>query len=286
MAIGVGLALEGLVTAGALIATMLLTWRVTGPAQAFFLGLPRLLSLRAALARLDTAFDLPVVSLPNIAKDAFPKDAPVVEFQSAFYRHSPDADPAIAGISFRVEPGTITVVTGPNGAGKTTLLKLVGGMLQTQSGRVLVNGRDLRQYDPDTTRLATLYWPSSSQFMLWKEDGLPIPAPDAGRRPRLGPRRMSPAALEPITASIVAEQTIDELDGRHGLCLLDDPLGCADDDFRAGVLSSLEALRGRATVFFTTHDISLVPHADNALILDRGALFPLGPCRHSRVPSR
>src|SRR5215204_5832388 len=50
---------------------------------------------------------------------------------------------AVDGVSLDVKPGEIHGFLGPNGAGKTTTLRMVAGLLQPTSGRVVVNGHDL-----------------------------------------------------------------------------------------------------------------------------------------------
>jgi branched-chain amino acid transport system ATP-binding protein len=52
------------------------------------------------------------------------------------------------GISFKIEPGTITTVIGPNGAGKSTVFKAIFGMLKIDSGRVLLKGNDVTKLLP------------------------------------------------------------------------------------------------------------------------------------------
>lgn len=49
---------------------------------------------------------------------------------------------ALHGVSFRVEPGSVTALVGPNGAGKTTLLRLLAALDAPYAGRVLVDGLD------------------------------------------------------------------------------------------------------------------------------------------------
>ena len=52
--------------------------------------------------------------------------------------------PAVEDISFRIEPGEIVGFLGPNGAGKSTTVKIITGMLRANEGKVLFEGRDIR----------------------------------------------------------------------------------------------------------------------------------------------
>ena len=53
--------------------------------------------------------------------------------------------PAIEDVSFKLAPGEIVGFLGPNGAGKSTTVKIVTGMLRPDAGRVLFEGRDIRE---------------------------------------------------------------------------------------------------------------------------------------------
>ena len=50
---------------------------------------------------------------------------------------------AVDGVTLDVQPGEIHGFLGPNGAGKTTTLRMIAGLLEPTSGRILVNGHDL-----------------------------------------------------------------------------------------------------------------------------------------------
>jgi branched-chain amino acid transport system ATP-binding protein len=58
------------------------------------------------------------------------------------------AVPAVQEVSFRVEPGSLTCLIGPNGAGKSTLLHCVSGFLRPDSGRVVLDGKDISRWAP------------------------------------------------------------------------------------------------------------------------------------------
>ncbi len=52
------------------------------------------------------------------------------------------------GVSFKVEPATITTIIGPNGAGKSTVFKAIFGLLKVRSGEVLLNGENVTGSTP------------------------------------------------------------------------------------------------------------------------------------------
>ena len=57
-----------------------------------------------------------------------------------------------AGLSFRVEPGSLLHVHGPNGSGKTTLLRAVSGLVLQEAGRILWKGEEIRRAGEDYHR--------------------------------------------------------------------------------------------------------------------------------------
>jgi len=71
--------------------------------------------------------------------------------------------PAIEDISFRVAPGEIVGFLGPNGAGKSTTVKIITGMLRPNEGRVLFEGKDIRD-DMVAFRAAIGYVPEEAHL--------------------------------------------------------------------------------------------------------------------------
>lgn len=59
----------------------------------------------------------------------------------------PDGEKIINGINMRAGAGKLTVVTGPNGGGKTSIAKLTAGLYTPDSGRILLDGRDITKLD-------------------------------------------------------------------------------------------------------------------------------------------
>ena len=70
---------------------------------------------------------------------------------------------AVAGLSFRVEPGQILGLVGPNGAGKTTTLRAIAGIIPPKRGRLLVAGFDLA-IDPVAAKRRFAYIPDDPKL--------------------------------------------------------------------------------------------------------------------------
>jgi ATP-binding cassette, subfamily B, bacterial len=73
-------------------------------------------------------------------------------FENVGYRY-PESDTwALRGVSFKMAPGDRLALVGGNGAGKTTLVKLLARLYDPTEGRILLDGRDLRDYDLESLR--------------------------------------------------------------------------------------------------------------------------------------
>jgi ATP-binding cassette subfamily B protein len=94
---------------------------------------------------------------PEIASkpDALPVPRPIGQgfvFENVGFRY-PDAEKwALRGLDFQLRDGEVLALVGENGAGKTTLVKLLARLYDPDEGRILLDGRDLRDYDLDDLR--------------------------------------------------------------------------------------------------------------------------------------
>ncbi len=73
---------------------------------------------------------------------AHQEEAPMLEVQHLFSSYR--GIPAVEDVSFSIAPGEIVGFLGPNGAGKSTTVKIITGMLRANEGKVLFEGRDIR----------------------------------------------------------------------------------------------------------------------------------------------
>ena len=75
-----------------------------------------------------------------------------IEFENVSFAYSGATSNALTGLSFAVRPGETMAVVGRNGAGKTTLFKLICRLYDPTEGRILIDGNDIRDYEPDELR--------------------------------------------------------------------------------------------------------------------------------------
>lgn len=76
-----------------------------------------------------------------------------IEFQDVWFRYGGESNSwALKGVSFKIESGTSVALVGPSGSGKTTIGLLLGGLYKPSKGRILVDNRDIGDYDPTWLR--------------------------------------------------------------------------------------------------------------------------------------
>src|SRR5262249_35067285 len=85
------------------------------------------------------------------AEDAIPVPARLrgeVELREVTFSYPGAAQPALSGMSLRIAPGETIALVGATGAGKSTVVKLLARFYDPTAGTVLVDGVDVRRFDP------------------------------------------------------------------------------------------------------------------------------------------
>jgi len=162
--IGVHLIWAGSMTAGALVASMILVWKILTPFYSLCTMVPRLEQLRNSILQINRLMDLQTEKAAATGSARLPMLRGAVRFVNVGLRYAADSDPVFSGLSFDVAPGGIVAITGGNGTGKSSALKLIKGLYRPTSGAVRIDGFDIRQLDPHDLRRQTAYVPQAPQF--------------------------------------------------------------------------------------------------------------------------
>jgi thiol reductant ABC exporter CydC subunit len=203
---------------------------------------------------------------------AAPGRHPVVALEGVTARYGPGGEPALRGVDLTLEPGRRVALVGPSGAGKTTALNLLLRFLDAESGRVAIDGRDVREYRLEDVRgTFALAGQDSHLFAGSIRANLLLARPDAGdeqlvealRRARLADWV---AALPDGLDTIVGEEGTSLSGGQRQrlvvarallrdapVLLLDEPTAHLDVETAERLLDDvLDASEGR-TVLLVTH---------------------------------
>ncbi len=81
-----------------------------------------------------------------------PQPADGVRFENVTFTYPGAEKPALQDVSLHIRPGESLALVGENGSGKTTLIKLLTRLYQPTSGRILLEGKDLNEWDEETLR--------------------------------------------------------------------------------------------------------------------------------------
>jgi ATP-binding cassette, subfamily B, bacterial len=223
-----------------------------------------------------------------------------IEFRHVTYAYEGQAQPALQDLSFVIAPGETIAVVGHNGAGKTTLVKLLARLYDPQSGQVLIDGRDVREYDPDALRgeFGVLFQDYVSyQFSARENIGI-------GRVERLEDAPAIALAAHKSGAAPVIERLPDGYDTVLGkwfdggvnlsggewqkvalgrafmreaqILILDEPSAALDAKAEYELFSRLQELAHGRTAVFISHRFSTVRRADRILVFEQGRLIEQG----------
>ena len=242
---------------------------------------------------LDTPTGL-VTAAPAIVLP--PRVAGAVRFDDVTFSYPTRPDTVALGpISFDVRPGERVALVGPSGAGKSTLFALLLRFYDPQSGRVLIDGADIRHCDPLELRRAVALVPQDPViFATSVAENVRFGKPDAtmqeviaacasahalefvealpdGFEPDLGERGVKLSGGQRQRISIARALLAD-----RPILLLDEATSSLDAESERKVGEALERLaRGRTTLVIA-HRLATVRDADRIVVLERGRIHAVG----------
>ncbi len=149
------------ISIGALVATMLIIWRILGPLQTLCSMLPRVESLKVSIEQINRLMNIELERKNTIIKRPIDHMDGDINLSHLGLRYSLEVEPIFVGLDLECKSGQIIAVTGPNGSGKTSVLKLVNGLYKPQTGTIHIDNMNIKQLDPIELRNYINYLPQT-----------------------------------------------------------------------------------------------------------------------------
>jgi ATP-binding cassette, subfamily B, bacterial len=294
--IGINHVRAGRLTVGSLLMVMAYIGQVYQPLQTLS---TKATELQAWFASLERAFML-LDQQPEIAErnDALrlARAAGDFEFRDVSFTYG-ESDRGLHRLSFHIPPGTKVGIVGATGAGKTTLLNLVMRFYDPTWGRVLLDGRDIREYriadlrrqfavvlqEPvlfaasiaeniaygrpeatDAEIVEAAKAAASHEFISALPDGYETQAGERGSRISGGERQRISLARAFLRNSPIL--------------ILDEPTSSVDIHTEATIMEATERLMAGRTTFMIAHRLNTLKNCDLILVLEQGQLVEVREC--------
>lgn len=228
--------------------------------------------------------------LPTASEDEQNDDSAAlsasVALEDVVFSYEAD-QPVLRGVSFRVEPGTMTAIVGPSGCGKTTIARLIARFYDVDSGVVSVGNRDVRNWDTgklmsqlslvfqdvylfDDTLEANVRVGRSDASSAELDEAARLSGVDeiVARLPlgwdtRVGEGGRALSGGERQRVSIARALLKDS-----SIVLFDEATSALDPENEHRVTAAMDALRRSATLIVIAHKLDTITAADQIVVLD------------------
>ena len=233
-----------------------------------------------------SAPELPAPKGVRRADEAPASSGSSVSLEEVSFSYEAD-HPVLQGVSFRVEPETMTAIVGPSGCGKTTIARLIARFYDVDAGRVLVGGGDVRDWDTaDLMAQLSLVFQDVYLFDDTLEANVRVGNPDATRADIEEAARLS--GVDEIVERLPLGWDTPVGEGGRALSggerqrvsiarallkaapivLFDEATSALDPENESRITDAMAALRRDATLIVIAHKLDTITAADQIVVLD------------------
>jgi ATP-binding cassette subfamily B protein len=287
-------ALHGAITPGVLIVFISYLRAAFRPLRRASKSVQRSAKALAAAERIVQILD----AKPELVDSPDARPAPAfrgeITFDGVSFAYTPGR-PVLHDLCFRVQAGRRVAIVGATGSGKSTSLSLVPRLFDPISGRVLIDGSDVRDYTLESLRAqVSTVQQESILFGLSVAENIRYGAPDADDEEVRAAARAAgmddfvetlPDGYDTILAERGASLSGGQrqrvaiaraLVRRSPIVVLDEPTSGLDAVTERGILDALLGLMESRTTLLVTHHMSLVRQCDEVVVLEHGKIVAQG----------
>ena len=217
-----------------------------------------------------------------------------VAYENVSFRYGTGRQ-GVFGLDFAAKPGETIALVGPTGSGKTTTLALLQRLRDPDKGRILIDGRDIRDCTLDSLRQTiAVVFQEAGLFNRSIAENIRIGRPSATDAEVEAAARLAEAdefikRKENGYAFVAGERGAGLSGGERQrvalarailknapILLLDEATSALDTETEGKIKRALDALRKGRTTFIIAHRLSTVANADQILVLDQGRIIERG----------
>ncbi|MDY7115092.1 type I secretion system permease/ATPase [Halomonas sp. SSL-5] len=296
--IGVYQIIEGNLTQGGLIAAYLLSSRAMAPVSQAAALLAQYHQSSTALQSLNGVMERPVERPEGKAFVSRPVIRGEIRFDKVSLRYPEQENEALRDVSLTIQAGEKVALLGRIGCGKTTLNKLVLGLYEPTAGAVMIDGVDLRQFDPIQLRRQIGYVPQDvSLFYGSLRENIVAGGGSEGVDDEALLRAIKLSGLEglvnghPHGVDLPVGERGQALSGGQRqsvavaralvndpqILLLDEPTSSMDHTSEEAFKANLKSYARGKTMIVVTHRTSLLSLVDRIIVIDAGRVMADGP---------
>jgi len=218
-----------------------------------------------------------------------------VRFEEVRFAYEDEAGEVLRGVDFEVEAGSRVALVGVSGAGKTTVTALIARLYDPQEGRVLIDGRDIKEFTLKSLRDQITFVPQDPMlFRATVADNISYGKPDASREEIEAVAELAGAddfvREMPEGYDTMLSERGESLSGGQRqrisiaramlrdtpVLILDEPQSGLDAEAANAVEESWRALTAGRTTFVIAHELRLVRNVDQILVLEEGRVAESG----------
>lgn len=220
-----------------------------------------------------------------------------IEFKNVHFQYKETGIKAIEDLSIKIEPGETVAIMGSTGSGKSTIINLLSRLFDTDNGEVLVDGKNVKDWDLNVLRKGIglvpqdvfLFSESVANNIAFGIDADKVEEEDIIKAAKKAEVHKNILSFKKKYDTIVGERGVTLSGGQKQrisiaraiikdpkILILDDSLSAVDTETEDNILRNLRDEFNQKTTILISHRVSTVKNADRIMVVENGKISEIG----------